>query len=132
MTAKSPSVAGDLTPAEQTRRRAKTGLVPEPGGWLTTILRPAGRLDQPILRRLGETLSALAASSDMVIVDVTAVDGGNPRALARSLRAPALRFERAGHCLLLTGASAALAAELDRLDVPIVTLAANAVPFPAA
>lgn len=132
MTAESRSVDGDLTPAEQKRRRIPSGVAPEPGGWLTSILRPAGRLDQPILRRLTETLGTLAASSDMVIVDLTAVDGGNPGEVARSLRGPALRFELAGHCLLLTGAGAGLTAELDRLDVPVVTLADSARPLPAA
>ena len=102
------------------------------GGWLTTILRPAGPLDQSGLRRLAEALGALAASSDMVIVNLTAAEVSSPRALAKCLRAPALRFELAGHCLLLVGASSGLAAELDRAAVPVVTLAADALPFPAA
>jgi hypothetical protein len=39
------------------------------GGWLTTVLRPAGTLDRPALDRLSQALARLAASSDMVIVD---------------------------------------------------------------
>jgi hypothetical protein len=104
----------------------------EQRGWLTTILRPAGPLDQPGLRRLTEALGALAASCDMVIVDLTAAGVGSPHTLARRLRAPALRFQLAGGCLLLVGASPALAEELDRAAVPVVTLAADALPLPAA
>jgi hypothetical protein len=122
----------DLSPAQQPRHRAETGFPPEQSGWLTTVLRLAGRLDQQALRRLAEALSALAVSSDMVIVDLAAVDAGNPHAIAKSLRAPALRFELAGRCLLLVGASTELTAELDRINVPIVTLAASALPFSAA
>ena len=104
----------------------------EQRGWLTTILRPAGPLDPPALRRLADALGALAASSDLVAVDLTAADIGNPRAFARCLRAPALRFELAGRCLLLAGASPGLTAELDRTAVPVATLAADALPFSAA
>jgi len=49
----------------------------------------------------------------------------NPRALARNLRTPARSFEQAGRCLLLVGASAELAAELDHAHVPVITLAAS-------
>jgi hypothetical protein len=123
MTAKRPSAIADLAPVKQAPRPpAKTRPASEQGGWLTSILRPAGRLDPPALRRLSEALGALAASSDMVIVDLTAVDGGSPREIARGLRAPALRFELAGHCLMLVGASAGLTTELDRINVPVVTL----------
>ena len=90
----------------------------EPAGWLTVIARPAGALDRA-------ALGQLAASSDMVIVDLTAADVHSPRALARDLRTPARSFEQAGRCLLLVGASAELAAELDHAHVPVITLAAS-------
>ena len=104
----------------------------EQEGWLTTTLRPAGALDRPTLHRLSESLGHLATCSDMVIIDLTAADVGDPRAFARELREPALAFERAGRCLLLTGASARLAAELDRTAVPAITLAADTLPVQAA
>jgi hypothetical protein len=102
----------------------------ERAGWLTTILRPAGALDALALRRLRDALGPLAACSDMVIVDLTAAEMRSPRALAMSLRTPALDFDRAGRCLLVVGASAELATELDRAAVPVITLAADALPSP--
>lgn len=90
-------------------------------GWLTTVLRPAGSLDRAARRRLGEALDYLAASCDMVIIDLTATQVAAPRALARNLRAPALEFQRAGRCLLLVGAPPDLLAELDRTAVPVIT-----------
>jgi hypothetical protein len=100
-------------------------------GWLTTILRPAGSLDRSALHRLSESLGHLAACSNMVIIDLTAADVVNPRTFARDLLSPALAFEQAGRCLLLVGASPKLTAELDRAAVPIVTLAAEAMPAQA-
>lgn len=158
MTAKQPSAGDDLGSAQRARRQGKgrlaiatagdsvtsvaaavtgdavTGDAAALGqrGWLTTTLRPAGPLDQPGLLRLTEALGALAASSDMVIVDLTAANVVSPHALARRLRAPALRFQLAGRCLLLVGASPALTTELDRAAVPVVTLAADALPLPVA
>src|SRR5450756_2636849 len=67
----------------------------EQDGWLTTILRPAGSLDQSALHRLSESIGHLAACSNMVVIDLAAADVGNPRAFARQLLAPALVFERA-------------------------------------
>jgi len=98
-------------------------------GWLTTILRPAGSLDRSALHRLSESLGHLATCSNMVIIDLTAADVVNPRTFARGLLSPALAFEQAGQCLLLVGASSKLTAELDRAAVPIVTLAADALPL---
>jgi hypothetical protein len=103
----------------------------EQSGWLTTILRPAGALDQAALGRLSEALDHLATSSDMVIIDLTATDVSSPRALARNLRTPARRFERAGRCLLVLGASPELIAELNHTLVPVATIAADAVPLQA-
>ena len=100
------------------------------GGWITAILRPAGALDGPAAYRLCESLGHLGACSDMVIVDLTAASVSCPRALARRLLAPAHRFDQAGRCLLVIGASAELAAELESNAVPVVTLAADALPSP--
>jgi hypothetical protein len=100
----------------------------EQDGWLTTILRPAGSLDERALHRLSESIGHLTTCSNMVIIDLTAADVGNPRAFARDLLAPASAFEGAGRCLLLLGASPKLTAELDRAAVPVSTLAADALP----
>jgi len=102
------------------------------GRWLTAILRPAGTLDRAALRGLSESLGHLASSSNMIIVDLTAAVVCKPGAFARDLLAPARLFERAGQCLLLLGASPELTAALDRYRVPVVTLAADALPPQAA
>ena len=131
MTSKHPSATSGSAVATSRVMSAEVSALGQ-RGWLTAVLRPAGPLDEPGLRRLTEALGALAASSDMVIVDLTAADVSSPHTLARRLRAPALRFQLAGRCLLLVGASPALAEELDRAAVPVVTLAASALPLPAA
>lgn len=100
------------------------------GRWLTVILRPAGTLDKAALRGLSESLGHLAATSNMVIVDLTAAIVDSPRTFARELLAPARTYEEAGQCLLLLGASPALTAELDRLAAPVITLAADTPPPP--
>jgi hypothetical protein len=103
-------------------------VVPAQDGWLTTILRPAGTLDTAAADRLCAILRQLAASSDMVIVNLTATTVRSPRALARKLLAPAREFDDAGRCLLVAGASPELTAELDQDGVPVVTLAADMIP----
>lgn len=100
--------------------------------WLTTILRPAGSLDGTAVRQLGAALGHLAAASDMIVVDLAAVGVRDPRALARALREPAGEMQRAGRCLLVIGAAPGLTAEFDRAAVPVVALAADAIPGPAA
>jgi hypothetical protein len=97
-------------------------------GWFTTTVRPAGPLDHAGLARLSEALGALEPSSDMVVVDLTAADVRDPRGLARHLLAPARRFDQAGRCMLLVGASPGLRAELNRAAVPVVTLAPGMIP----
>lgn len=101
----------------------------EQKGWLTATVRPAGMLDRPALHRISESLALLATCSDLVIIDLTAADVGDPRAFARELRGPALAFERAGRCLLIAGAGPRLTAELDRTAVPVITLAASTLPL---
>jgi anti-anti-sigma regulatory factor len=94
-------------------------------GWFTATVRPAGPLDHAALARLSETLGALEPNSDMVVVDLTAADVRDPRGLARHLLAPARRFDQAGRCMLVVGASPRLKAELGRAAVPVVTLASE-------
>jgi hypothetical protein len=94
----------------------------EEDGWLTTVLRPAGTLNRPALDRLSRALTTLAASSDMVIVDLTAAHVAAPGALARTLHAPAVELQQPGRCLLLIGAPPDLLAELDRAAVRVAVL----------
>jgi hypothetical protein len=101
-------------------------------GWFTTIVRPAGVLGHAALARLSAELGVLEPSSDMVVVDLTAADVQDPRSLARHLLAPARRFDEAGRCLLLVGASPRLTAELSQAAVPVVTLAPDALRAAAA
>ena len=96
--------------------------------WLTTLLRPAGSLDPAAVRRLGTALGCLAVASDMAVLDLSAVTVPDPRTLARALREPAAAFDRAGRCLLVVGASAALTAEFNRAAVAVVTIARDLVP----
>ena len=134
----------ELAEAQRARRSAQARLAAaravgaaaseaaDQGRWLTAILRPAGSMDRAALRGLSESLGHLASSSNMIIVDLTAAVVCQPGAFARDLLAPARLFERAGQCLLLLGASPELTAALDRYAVPVVTLAADALPPQAA
>lgn len=133
----------ELAEAERTRQsRARLAVAPavgaavgeaaDQGRWLTAILRPAGSMDRAALRGLCQSLGHLASSSNMIIVDLTAAVVVKPGAFARDLLVPARRFERAGQCLLLLGASAELTGALDRYQVPVVTLAADSLPPQAA
>ena len=142
MTIRNLSDRDELAQARRSEqsRRARLAVAPtvgalastaaDEGRWLTAILRPAGTLDKAALRGLSESLGHLAASSNMVIVDLTAAVVASPRTFARDLLAPARTFEEAGQCLLLLGASPALTAELDRHAVPVITLAADTPPPP--
>jgi hypothetical protein len=134
----------ELAEAERTRQSARARLAVAPavgavaseaadqGRWLTAILRPAGSMDRAALRGLCQSLGHLASSSNMIIVDLTAAVVVKPGAFARDLLVPARRFERAGQCLLLLGASAELTGALDRYQVPVITLAADSLPPQAA
>jgi len=133
----------ELAQAQRTRQSIRARLAAAPtvgavaseavdqGRWLTAILRPAGSMDRAALRGLCQSLGHLA-SSNMIIVDLTAAVVGKPGAFARDLLAPARLFEQAGQCLLLLGASPELTAALDRYRVPVVTLAADSLPPQAA
>ena len=144
MTTQYLSDFGELAQAQRARQSARARLAAAPtvgalasgaadqGRWLTAILRPAGSMDRAALRGLSESLGHLASSSNMIIVDLTAAVVCKPGAFARDLLAPARLFERAGQCLLLLGASPELTAALDRYQVPVVTVAADSPPPPAA
>ena len=72
--------------------------------WLTTTLRPAGLLDLEATARLGETVTALSATCDLVVLDLSATAVADMELLAGVLRGPAARLARAGGCLMLRGA----------------------------
>jgi hypothetical protein len=103
-------------------------VVPETRRWLTTVLRPAGLLDQRGLDRVALVLGILAVCSDMVVIDLTAATIISPHGLAQTLATPAVTLDRAGSCLLLRGVPAQVRAELDRAAVPAITLADDARP----
>jgi hypothetical protein len=92
--------------------------------WLTAVLRPAGNLDAAQVERLGGALEALAASSDMVILDLGAATVRQPTRLAATLRAPARQLARPGSCLLLVSVPADLLRILARSGIQAATLAA--------
>jgi hypothetical protein len=100
-------------------------------GWLTAVLRPAGTLDRAALGRLGPALDRLAATSDMVVLDLTAARVAAPRAVARTLRSPAAELHQPQRCLLLVGAPLDLVAELNRAAIPVATLPAGSLPLAA-
>jgi hypothetical protein len=112
-------------PAGKKTARTAAGGADGPA-WLTTVLRPAGSLDRAAAGRLGPALHALAAASDLVLLDLSAAEVRNPRALAAALRAPAAAFAETGRCLLVTGADAALTAELERAEILALTVAGDA------
>jgi hypothetical protein len=96
--------------------------VPETRRWLTTVLRPAGLLDQAGLDRVALVLSILAVCADMVVIDLTAATVISPHDLAQTLAAPAAELDQAGRCLLVRGIPLQVRAELDRAAVPVVAL----------
>ncbi len=93
-------------------------------GWLTTVLRPAGSLDTSGVGRLAEALTALTASSDMVIVDLSAATVPEPSRLAAALRGPARQLAGPGRCLLLVGVAPEVLRALGRAGVQAATVAA--------
>src|SRR5580693_1751199 len=81
-----PTVAPTAAPTAAPTVAATASMAADQGRWLTVILRPAGTLDKAALRGLSESLGHLAASSNMVIVDLTAAVVASPRTFARDLR----------------------------------------------
>ncbi len=102
----------------------RAGIGERSDAWLTAVLRPAGNLDPPQVERLAGALEALAASSDMVILDLGAANVPEPYRLAAALRAPARQLARPGRCLLLVSVPPEVLHALARTGVQAATLAA--------
>ena len=89
--------------------------------WLTTTLRPAGLLDVEATDRLGESVTALSATCDLVVLDLSATAIADPDLLAAVLRGPAARLARAGGCLMLRSAPEHLLAALSPASLAAVS-----------
>ncbi|MBX6354224.1 MAG: hypothetical protein IRZ05_00040 [Micromonosporaceae bacterium] len=93
-----------------------------PDLWLTAVLRPAGRLAGAAVDRLVDSLTALAGSASLVVVDLAAASVLEPEVLAQALRLPGGLLSGPDRCLLLVGADQALLSALDRCGAQIATL----------
>lgn len=93
-----------------------------PHTWLTSVLRPAGNLDPPQVKRLAAALEAVAASSDMVILDLAAATVPRPAQLAAALRAPARQLDQPGRGVLLICAVPEVVRALARIGVRAATV----------
>ena len=92
--------------------------------WLTAVLRPAGTLAGAAMDRFVDSLTALAGSASLVVVDLAAAAVPEPDAFARALRLPGGLLSGPDRCLLLVGADGALLSALDRCGAQIATLEA--------
>jgi hypothetical protein len=100
-------------------------------GWLTAVLRPAGKLDGATAAAFGRSLRDLSATVDMVVVDLDAARITDVPAFVAALRLPAARLARPGRCLLLANVPRALERAVRAAGVPAATLAIDAAPDPA-
>jgi hypothetical protein len=89
--------------------------------WLTTTLRPAGLLDIEATERLGESLLALSATCDLVVLDLSATAVADCDLLASRLRGPSARLAGEGGCLMLRGASEELLSALSTAPLAAVS-----------
>ncbi len=96
--------------------------VTTPELWLTAVLRPAGTLEGPAMDRFVASLTALAGSASLVVVDLAAARVPEPEAFAAALRLPGGLLSGPDRCLLLVGADRALLDALDRCGGQIATL----------
>jgi hypothetical protein len=94
----------------------------DPELWLTAVLRPAGKLTGGALDRFVASLTALAASASLVVVDLAAATIPVPDVFAEALRLPGGLLSGPDRCLLLVGADGELLAALDRCGGQIATL----------
>jgi hypothetical protein len=94
----------------------------QPNLWLTAVLRPAGKLAGPAMDRLVDSLTALAGSASLVVVDLAAASIPEPEPFAEALRLPGRLLSGPDRCLLLVGADKALLSALDRSGAQIATL----------
>jgi hypothetical protein len=92
------------------------------GLWLTAVLRPAGVLTGAAMDRFVDSLTALAGSASLVVVDLAATSIPQPEAFAEALRLPGGLLSGPDRCLLLVGADKALLSALDRGGAQIATL----------
>jgi hypothetical protein len=90
--------------------------------WLTAVLRPAGVLTGAAMDRFVDSLTALAGSASLVVVDLAATSIPEPEAFAEALRLPGGLLSGPDRCLLLVGADKALLSALDRCGAQIATL----------
>jgi hypothetical protein len=97
----------------------------EPELWLTAVLRPAGRLVGAAMDRFVSSLTALASSASLVVVDLVAASIPEPDVFAEALRLPGGLLSGPDRCLLLVGADRELLAALDRCGGQIATLDAH-------
>ncbi len=96
--------------------------VDKPDLWLTAVLRPAGQLTGGAMDRFVASLTALAASASLVVVDLVAASIPEPDVFAEALRLPGGLLSGPDRCLLLVGADQQLLAALDRCGGQIATL----------
>ena len=68
--------------------------------WLTTVLRPAGRMDAADAERFATALQAACCCSSVVVVDLRAV-GPLPRSARRALEDADADLNRSGGVLLV-------------------------------
>lgn len=68
--------------------------------WLTTVLRPAGRMDDDGAEQFATALQAMSACSSVVLVDLQGV-GPLPRSARRALEEADVALSRAGGALLV-------------------------------
>jgi hypothetical protein len=104
---------------------ATASLAAEAGLWLTAVLRPAGTLTGAATERFVDSLTALAGSASLVVVDLAATSIPDPEAFAGALRLPGGLLSGPDRCLLLVGADQALLSALDRCGAQIATLDAR-------
>jgi hypothetical protein len=74
----------------------------EAGSWLTTTLRPAGRMTAGSAARFAAALDAVSRCSGVVLVDLSAV-GPLPRRARRALADADARLTAAGGALVVLG-----------------------------
>lgn len=98
--------------------------VATPDLWLTAVLRPAGTLSGTAMDRFVTSLTAVASTASLVVVDLAAASVPDPEEFAEALRLPGSLLSGPDRCLLLAGADRELLAALDRCGGQIATLEA--------
>lgn len=91
------------TQPDQVRRPSRDA--DAPGSWVTTVLRPAGRLDRIAARSLRPVLVALALVPGLVVVDLAAAGPVSAEGW-RVLSSASSSLDAVGGGLLVTGVPA--------------------------